>query len=172
MIPYGKQTIDESDINAVINVLKSDFITQGKKVPEFEDKLCKYVGADYGIAVNSATSALHIAYLSLGLGEGDILWTTSTTFVATSNCAIHCGASVDFVDISLKTGLLDLLALKNKLEEAEQNGKLPKILVPVHVTGTSWDMKEIKNLSERYNFMIVQDASQAIGGSCENNYIG
>lgn len=162
-LPYGRQTISESDISAVIEVLNSPFLTQGPAVPSFERAVCLAVNAQYGVAVNSATSALHIACLALGLGPGDYLWTSPTTFVASANCARYCGASVDFVDIDPTTGLMSIEELALKLEKAEKNGNLPKILVPVHLCGSSCNMKVIGALSIRYGFSVIEDASHAIG---------
>jgi UDP-4-amino-4,6-dideoxy-N-acetyl-beta-L-altrosamine transaminase len=171
-IPYGRQDINEDDIKAVIDVLNSEYITQGPAVENFEKKVTSYVNVNYAIAVNSATSALHIACLALELGPGDILWTSPITFVASANCAIYCGAEVDFVDIDLQTYNMSIDKLKQKLEEAEKRGKLPKILVPVHLCGQSCEMDEIKNLSKKYGFKIIEDASHGIGGSYKNKKIG
>ena len=172
MIPYGRQDITEQDINAVINVLQSDFLTQGPMVPRFEESVSQYVGAEYGVAVNSATSALHLACLSLGLGPGDWLWTSPITFVASANCGLYCGARVDFVDIDPHTYNLCPQALERKLVEAESKGCLPKIVVPVHLCGQSCDMIAIHDLSQRYGFKIIEDASHAIGGSYKDTPIG
>ena len=172
MIPYGKQSISEDDINEIIKVLHSDFLTQGPIVPKFEELLCNYTGAKHAIAVNSCTSALHIACLSLGLGPGDILWTSPITFVASANCALYCGATVDLVDIDFDTALMSVSHLKNKLEKAKSDGKLPKIVVPVHFSGQSCDMREIHSLSKEYGFYIIEDAAHAIGGSYKDEKIG
>ncbi len=172
MIPYGRQDISESDIESVISVLRSDFLTQGPKVPEFEETICTYTGAKYGVAVNSATSALHIACLSLGLGQGDWLWTSPITFVATANCGLYCGAKVDFVDIDPQTYNLSPQALEEKLILAKKEGKLPKIVVPVHLAGLSCEMEEIHKLSKEYGFRIIEDASHAIGGQYQGEVIG
>ncbi|MEJ6473085.1 UDP-4-amino-4,6-dideoxy-N-acetyl-beta-L-altrosamine transaminase [Pseudoalteromonas piscicida] len=172
MIPYGKQSIDQADIDAVIDVLQSDWLTQGPKVPEFEQKLCEYTGADRAVAVNSATSALHIACLALDVGQGDIVWTSPNSFVASSNCALYCGASVDFVDIDLDTGNMSIQALTCKLMQAEQQNQLPKVVIPVHFAGQSCDMKAIHQLSQQYGFTIIEDASHAIGGSFDEKKIG
>lgn len=172
MIPYGRQTISDKDIRAVIEALKSDFLTQGPVVPKFEQGLCDYTGAAYAVATNSATSALHLACLSLGLGVGDILWTTPITFVASANCALYCGATVDFVDIDPITYNLSVDALRIKLEQAEKAGKLPKVLVPVHLCGLSCDMEEIGKLAEQYGFSVIEDASHAIGGRYQGEPIG
>ena len=172
MIPYGKQDITQGDIDAVVNVLKSDFLTQGPCVPKFEEEVSKYCGAKYAVAVTSATSALHLACLSLGLGKDDWLWTSPVTFVASANCGVYCGAKVDFVDIDPDTYNLCPKALKNKLVQAKELGKLPKVVVPVHLCGQPCDMKAIYALSEEYGFKIIEDASHAIGGKYLNEQIG
>lgn len=172
MIPYGKQDINQADIDAVIEVLKSDFLTQGPKVPAFEQKVADHVGAKHALAVNSATSALHIACKALGLGPGDWLWTTPITFVASSNCGLYCGAQVDFVDIDPKSYNLCPKALETKLEEAEKKNRLPKVLVAVHLSGQPCDMEAIHRLSQRYEFQIIEDASHAIGGKYQCEFIG
>mgnify|MGYP003969704555 FL=1 len=172
MIPYGKQDITEEDIEAVVKVMRSDFLTQGPVVPKFEEELCNYTGAKHAVAVNSCTSALHIACLSLGLEPGGILWTSPITFVASANCALYCGASVDLVDIDFDTALMSISHLKSKLERAKKDGKLPKIVVPVHFSGQSCDMQEIHSLSKEYGFYIVEDAAHAIGGSYKDEKIG
>lgn len=179
MIPYGKQDINQDDIDAVASVLKSDFLTQGPKVPLFEDIISEYCGAKFGVAVNSATSALHIACLALGLGDGDWLWTSPNTFVASANCGLYCGAKVDFVDIDLNTYNMSTIELEKKLIKAKADNKLPKIIIPVHFAGQSCNMKKIKSLSNEYGFSIIEDASHAIGakylekpvGSCEYSEI-
>lgn len=172
MIPYGKQDINQVDIDAVVNVLKSDFLTQGRQVPLFEKTLADYCGADYAIAVNSATSALHIACLALGLGKNDYLWTSPNTFVASANCALYCGAKVDFVDIDQKTYNLSVELLSEKLIQAKKDNKLPKIVIPVHFAGQSCEMNEIYQLSKQYGFKIIEDASHAIGGKYLDKTIG
>ncbi|GEK09538.1 UDP-4-amino-4,6-dideoxy-N-acetyl-beta-L-altrosamine transaminase [Pseudoalteromonas peptidolytica] len=172
MIPYGKQSIDQLDIDAVIDVLQSDWLTQGPKVPEFEQKLCSYTGADRAVAVNSATSALHIACLALGVGNGDIVWTSPNSFVASSNCALYCGASVDFVDIDIDTGNMSIEALTSKLVHAERQNQLPRVLIPVHFAGQSCDMQAINELAQQYGFKVIEDASHAIGGSFDGKKIG
>lgn len=172
MIPYGRQDITQADIDAVIGVLKSDFLTQGPQVPLFEKLLAEHVGVQYAYAVNSATSALHIACLALGLGAGDRLWTTPITFVASSNCALYCGATVDFVDIDPDTYNISVDALKVKLEAARKSGLLPKIVVPVHLCGQPCDMEAIHALSLEYGFKIIEDASHAIGGRYKGEFIG
>ena len=172
MIPYGRQHITQADIDAVVQVLTSDFLTQGPQVPAFEQAVAKKVGAQHAIAVNSATSALHIACLALGLKEGDALWTTSITFVASANCALYCGAQVDFVDIDPQTYNLCPQKLEAKLIQAKSQGKLPKIVVPVHLTGQPCDMAAIYALSQEYGFKIIEDASHAIGGKYKEEYLG
>lgn len=171
-IPYGKQNISKEDVDAVVDVLRSDFLTQGPKVPLFEKAVAELVGAQFAFAMNSATSALHVACLALGLGKGDVLWTTPITFVASANCALYCGADIDFVDIDSKTYNISIDALKNKLEEAKKNNCLPKVLVPVHLCGQSCDMERIHALGEEYGFKIIEDASHAIGGKYKGEYIG
>ncbi len=172
MIPYGKQDINQADIDAVVDVLKSDFLTQGPQVPLFEETLKKYTGATHAVVVNSGTSALHIACLALGLGKGDWLWTTPITFVASANCGLYCGAQVDFVDIDPQTYNLSINALEEKLALAEKENRLPKIVVPVHLAGQACEMRAIKTLADRYGFSIIEDASHAIGGRYENDPIG
>ncbi|RZJ22727.1 UDP-4-amino-4,6-dideoxy-N-acetyl-beta-L-altrosamine transaminase [Acinetobacter sp. ANC 4216] len=172
MIPYGRQDIRQEDIDAVVSVLQSDFLTQGPQVPLFEKAVADKVGAKHGIAVNSATSALHIACLALGLRKGDWLWTSPITFVASANCALYCGAKVDFVDIDPRTYNLCPNALEKKLIQAKKQGRLPKIVVPVHLCGQSCDMQSIYKLSQQYGFKIIEDASHAIGGKYQNEYIG
>ena len=172
MIPYGRQDIISTDIDAVVKVLKSDFITQGPVVPKFERLICDYTSAKYSVATNSATSALHIACLALGLGAGDYLWTTPNTFVASANCGLYCGSKVDFVDIDPKTYNLSPQLLEKKLIKAEKEGVLPKIVVPVHFSGQSCDMEKIYKLSQKYGFKIIEDASHAIGGKYKGQLIG
>ena len=172
MIPYGRQDITDADIAAVVDVLQSDFLTQGPAGPCFEKSVEAYCGANFAISVNSATSALHIACLALGLSPGDILWTTPITFVASANCALYCGATVDFVDIDAETFNLSIDALKIKLQKAEIAGKLPKVIVPVHLCGLSCEMEAIGGLAERYGFSIIEDASHAIGGRYQGEPIG
>ncbi len=172
MIPYGKQDINQTDINSVIDVLKSDFLTQGLQVPLFEKTVAEYCNAQYGVAANSATSALHIACLALDLGEGDWLWTSPNSFVASANCGLYCGAEVDFVDIDSKTYNLSTEELEKKLIQAKQENKLPKIVIPVHFAGQSCDMKKIHSLGEEYGFRIIEDASHAIGGKYLDKPIG
>ena len=172
MIPYGRQDITQADIDAVVGVLQSDFLTQGPLVPRFEQRVAQHVGARHAVAVNSATSALHIACLALGLGPGDFLWTTTVTFVASANCGLYCGAEVDFVDIDPRTYNLCPNALASKLERAEKEGRLPKVVVPVHLCGQPCDMQAIHALAQRYGFKIIEDASHAIGGKYRNEFIG
>jgi UDP-4-amino-4,6-dideoxy-N-acetyl-beta-L-altrosamine transaminase len=172
MIPYGRQDISQSDVDAVVQVLRSDFLTQGPMVPRFEQAVAARVGANYAVAVNSATSALHVACLALDLGPGDRLWTVPNTFVASANCGRYCGADVDFVDIDPRTYNLSTSALAAKLEEAERSGTLPKVLVPVHFAGQSCDMMGIHALAQRYGIRIIEDASHAIGGRYRGAAIG
>lgn len=172
MIPYGRQDITQADINAVVEVLQSDFLTQGPKVPLFEQTVAAKVGAKHAFAVNSATSALHIACMALGLGRGDWLWTTPLTFVASANCGLYCGAQIDFVDIDPRTYNLCPRELETKLIAAEREGKLPMVLVAVHLCGQPCDMQAIHALSQRYGFKIIEDASHAIGGTYQGGYIG
>jgi UDP-4-amino-4,6-dideoxy-N-acetyl-beta-L-altrosamine transaminase len=172
MIPYGKQDIDQADIDSVISVLQSDFLTQGPQVPLFEKTVSDYCGAEHGVATNSATSALHIACLALELKKGDWLWTSPNTFVASANCGLYCGAKVDFVDIDPLTYNLSSEELEKKLIQARQDNKLPKIVIPVHFAGQSCDMKKIHSLSQEYGFKIIEDASHAIGGKYLDRPIG
>lgn len=172
MIPYGRQNISQDDIDAVVEVLRSDFITQGPVVPEFEKVVASYCGAKYAVAVNSATSALHIACLALGVGPGDLVWTSPVTFVASANCARYCGADVDFVDIDPRTYNMSVACLADKLEHAQRNGRLPKVVIPVHLAGQSCEMEAIHTLSVKYGFRIIEDASHAIGGSYKGEKVG
>lgn len=172
MIPYGKQEITQQDIDSVVNILKSDFLTQGPQVPLFESKISDKVGVKHALAVNSATSALHIACLALGLKAGDILWTVPNTFVASANCALYCGARVDFVDINPHSYNICVDALEEKLKNARATGNLPKILVAVHLCGQSCDMEAINKLSVIYGFNVIEDASHAIGGKYKGENIG
>jgi UDP-4-amino-4,6-dideoxy-N-acetyl-beta-L-altrosamine transaminase len=179
VIPYARQDISQADIDAVVQVLRSDFLTQGLMVPRFEQAVADYCGVKNGIAVNSATSALHIACLALDLGPGDWLWTSPITFVASANAALYCGAQVDFVDIDPHTYNLCPQRLEQKLQHAEENGTLPKIVMPVHFAGQPCNMPAIHALSQKYNFRIIEDASHAIGakyngikvGSCAHSEI-
>ena len=172
LIPYGRQDIRDSDITAVLEVLKSDFLTQGPVVPSFEKAVREVCGAEFSIAVNSATSALHIALMALGVGSGDTVWTSPNTFVASSNAALYCGASVDFVDVDLETYNLCIISLREKLEQAAVLGVLPKVVIPVHLTGQPCDMRAIHELSQQYGFKVVEDASHAIGGRYRDGAIG
>lgn len=172
MIPYGRQDISQQDIDAVVEVLQSDFLTQGPKVPAFEKSVVEACNAKYAVAVNSATSALHIACLALGLGKGDWLWTTPNTFVASANCGLYCGAQVDFVDIDPRTYNMSAKALEQKLVIAEKEGTLPKVVIPVHFSGQPCDMAAIHALSQKYGFKIIEDASHAIGGKYKDEPIG
>ncbi|MBK5939408.1 UDP-4-amino-4,6-dideoxy-N-acetyl-beta-L-altrosamine transaminase [Halochromatium roseum] len=172
MIPYGCQAITEADIAAVEAVLHSDFLTQGPAVPRFEQAVAAKVGAAHGVAVNSATSALHLACRALDLGPGDWLWTSPNTFVASANCARYCGARVDFVDIDPDTYNLSVEALAAKLEQADKTGQLPKIVIPVHFAGQPCDMAAIGELGRRYGFRIIEDASHAIGAHCDGEPVG
>lgn len=172
MIPYGRQDIRDMDVEAVVSVLRSDFLTQGPVVPSFERAVAEKVGAKHGVAVNSATSALHLACLALGLGAGDILWTTPNTFVASANCALYCGASVDFVDIEHGTYNMSVEALAEKLRTAAVTGLLPKVLVVVHFAGQPCDLAEIALLANQYGVNVIEDASHAIGAQYRGEYIG
>ncbi|MCQ8126933.1 UDP-4-amino-4,6-dideoxy-N-acetyl-beta-L-altrosamine transaminase [Methylomonas rivi] len=172
MIPYGRQQISDADIQAVVEVLKSDYLTQGPAVPAFENAVAAYCGAGHAVAVNSATSALHLACLALGVRAGDFVWTSPITFVASANCALYCGAEVDFVDIDPSTCNISVQALAEKLHRAEQSGRLPKVVIPVHLCGLPCDMAEIHRLSKRYGFRILEDASHAIGGKYRDQPIG
>jgi len=163
MIPYGKQDINQLDIDAVVDVLKSDFLTQGNQVDIFEKKLSNYCGVNYGVAVNSATSALHIACLALNLKPGDLIWTSPNSFVASANCALFCDAKVDFVDIDPLSYNLCVDKLEEKLIDARNRNKLPKIVIPVHFAGQSCNMLKIHHLSKEYGFKVIEDASHAIG---------
>jgi UDP-4-amino-4,6-dideoxy-N-acetyl-beta-L-altrosamine transaminase len=173
MIPYGKQEITQQDIDAVVDVLQSDFLTQGPKVPQFEESIKKAVNSEFALAVNSATSALHIACLALGVGPDDVVWTTPITFVASANCALYCGAKIDFVDIDSETYNMSVDKLSQKLAHAKQNNlPLPKVVIPVHLCGQPCDMEKIYALSEEYGFAIIEDASHAIGGKYKNRPVG
>lgn len=172
MIPYGRQDISQADIDAVVNVLRSPWLTQGPIVPRFEEGVATYCGAKYGVAVNSATSALHIACVALGLKPNDWVWTSPNTFVASANSALYCGANVDFVDIDPYTYNIDVLRLEEKLERAARENRLPKIVMPVHFAGQPCNMPAIHELSSRFDFKIVEDASHAIGASYQNVKVG
>ncbi len=172
MIYYGRQDINETDIRAVEEVLRSDFLTQGPAVERFEGKIVEYCGARYAVAVTNATSALHIACLAVGIGKGDLVWTTPITFTASANCARYCGADVDFVDIDADTYNMSVDALEEKLQTAKKHGRLPNLVIPVHLAGQSCDMKRIKALSEAYGFRLLEDASHAIGADYADGKVG
>lgn len=172
MIPYGRQDISEADIDAVVEVLRSDYLTQGPVVPRFEAAVSKYCGVEYAVATSSATAALHIACLALGVSKGDIVWTSPISFVASSNCALYCGATVDFVDIDFQTNNMSVVELERKLIEAQKTGSQPKVIIPVHMGGLSCDMKAMHALSIKYDFRIIEDASHAIGASYLGKPVG
>ncbi len=172
MIPYGKHSIDDDDIASVVSVLKSDWLTQGPWVPRFEDALASFCHVQYGVAVNSATSALHIACLALGVGDKDLVWTSPNSFVASANCARFCGADIDFVDIEQDTGNMCMDALQDKLETACAAKQLPKVVIPVHFSGQPCNMKRLHNLAEKYGFSIIEDASHAVGARYNDKMIG
>lgn len=171
-IPYGRQDINDEDIQSVVDVLTSDFLTQGPAVPAFEERVAEYCGSSHAVAVNSATSALHLACLALKVGKGDLVWTTPITFVASANCALYCGASVDFVDIDPRTYNMCVKQLRIKLERARLKNKLPQVVIPVHLCGQPCEMKQIHQLSQEFGFRIIEDASHAIGGLYQNEKIG
>ena len=172
MIPYGRQNITQADIDAVTEVLQSDFLTQGPAVPAFEQRLCELTTAKYAVAVNSATSALHLACLALGVGPGSRVWTSPISFVASANCARYCGADVDFVDIEPESGNMSVAKLRQKLEAARDNNCLPQVVIPVHLAGSSCDMKQIHDLGQQFGFSIIEDASHAVGASYQNEPVG
>jgi len=172
MIPYGRQSITEQDIAAVTAVLQSDFLTQGPAVPAFEAAVRDQVGAAHAVAVNSATSALHIACMALGVGPGDRVWTSAVTFVASANCALYCGADVDFIDIDPATYNMSTDRLRDRLVQARADGTLPKVVIPVHLAGQSCDMAAIAALAEDYGFAVIEDASHAIGADHEGRPVG
>ena len=172
MIPYAKQDISDEDIDSVIEVLKSDFLTQGNKVPLFEDIISERVGAKYALAANSATSCLYLSCLSLGLSKEDILWTSPITYVASANCALYCGAEVDFVDIDPLTWNISVEILEEKLKTARKIKKVPKILVLVHLAGNPCDLQKVFDLSKEYGFSIIEDASHALGSKYSGEHIG
>lgn len=172
MIPYGKQQLDAADLAAVQEVLQSNWLTQGPKVPAFEQAIADYCQVSFAVAVNSATSALHIACLALDVGPGDRVWTSPNSFVASANCALYCGATVDFVDIELDTGNMSVAALEEKLKQAQRQNQLPKVVIPVHFAGQPCDMQAIAALAEQYGFHIVEDASHAIGARYQNQPVG
>lgn len=171
-IPYGRQSISEEDIKVVEQVLRSDWLTQGPFIDQFESAVANYCGAKHAVAVSNGTVALHLACIALDVGSGDSVWTSPNTFVASANCALYCGAEIDFVDICPETYNMSADALSEKLIAAEKNGKLPKVVIPVHFAGQSCEMRRIKQLSEKYGFKIIEDASHAIGGSYNDKKIG
>lgn len=172
IIPYGKQWLNEEDISAVVNVLRSDWLTQGPYVEEFEKAVAEYCGARYALAVSNGTAALHVACLAAGLGKGDILWTSPNTFVASANCALYCGARPDFIDINPVTYNMSIEALTDRLREAAKKRRLPKVVIPVHFAGQSCEMEAIHSLSNKYKFVIIEDASHAIGGAYKGLKVG
>jgi UDP-4-amino-4,6-dideoxy-N-acetyl-beta-L-altrosamine transaminase len=169
MISYGKQNINQADIEAVIEVLKSDFLTQGPAIEQFEKEVAEYCGAKYAVAVTNATSALHIACLAAGLSKGDVLWTSPNTFVASANCGRYCGADVDFVDIDNDTYNMSVSKLAEKLASSEIK---PKVVVPVHFSGQSCEMEKIHELAKQYDFTVIEDASHAIGADYKDTKVG
>lgn len=171
-IPYGRQSVSEDDVQAVVNVLRSDWLTQGPAIEQFERAVATFCGAGYAVAVNSATSALHIACLAAELGPGDTLWTSPNTFVASANCGLYCGAGVDFVDIDPRSYNLSSAGLEKKLAAAKKSGTLPKVVIPVHFSGQSCEMARIDELSKEYGFTVIEDASHAIGGTYQGTPIG
>lgn len=172
MISYGKQSINQEDIDAVVDVLKSNFLTQGPKVIEFENDLANYCNAQYAKVVNNGTAALHLAYLAIGLKKDDIVWTVPNTFVATANAALYCGATVDFVDIDARTYNMSMACLKEKLIQAKKDNKLPKLVVPVHFAGQSCEMKVIWQLAQEYGFKVIEDACHALGSEYLDKKVG
>jgi UDP-4-amino-4,6-dideoxy-N-acetyl-beta-L-altrosamine transaminase len=172
VIPYGRQHITQADIDAVTEVLQSDFLTQGPAVPAFEQRLAEITGASYAIAVNSATSALHIACLALGVSQGSRVWTSPISFVASANCARYCGASVDFVDVDAENGNISVDKLRQKLEQARSNDTLPQVVIPVHLAGASCDMQQVRYLANEFGFAIIEDASHAVGASYQDEPVG
>lgn len=172
MIPYGRQDINQDDIDAVVDVLESDFLTQGPAVPAFEVAVAAHCNIDHAVAMNSATSALHVAYLALGVAPGKSVWTVPNTFVATANAALYCGADIDFVDIDPATYLMDLDDLASRLQKAEAEGRLPAVVAPVHFGGMSIDMRRLRELADRYGFAVVEDASHAIGADYNGHPVG
>ena len=172
VIPYARQSISKQDLDAVTKVLQSDYLTQGPVVPEFEDAVAELVGAKYAVAGNSATSMLHLANLALGVTTGDLVWTSPISFVASANCALYCGAEIDFVDIDSETFNMSPVALAAKLEIAKKSNRLPKVIIPVHMGGQSCDMQSIGSLAQQYGIKVIEDASHAIGGSYNSQKIG
>lgn len=171
-IPYGRQSINDDDVAAVLSVLTSDYLTQGPAVPAFEQAVATLCQAKFAVASNSATSALHTACLALGVGLGDLVWTSPISFVASANCALYCGANVDFVDVDASTGLISVACLAIKLQQAAQKGTLPKVLIPVHLAGHSCDMAAIRALCQPYGIRIIEDASHSIGASYRGSPVG
>lgn len=172
MIPYGRQTISEEDIAAVVDVLRSDWITQGPSIDRFEQGLAAYCGARHGVLVSNATAALHIACLALGIGEGSLVWTSPNTFIASANCALYCGADVDFVDIDPDSYNMSVPELERKLVAARAAGRLPQVVIPVHFAGQSCDMAGIARLAKEYGFKVVEDASHAVGADYRDGKVG
>jgi UDP-4-amino-4,6-dideoxy-N-acetyl-beta-L-altrosamine transaminase len=172
MIPYGKHWVDEDDIDAVVDVLRNQFLTQGTVVPQFEQALCEYTGANHCVAVNSATSGLHVACLAAGVTAGDSVWTVPNSFVASANCALYCGASIDFVDINPVTRNIDINALETKLQHAANHKCLPKALIVVHFSGLSCDMQTIRKLTQMYSIVLIEDAAHGLGGSYQQSKVG
>ena len=172
MIPYGRQDIRQEDIDAVVEVLKSDFLTQGPAVPRFEQAFAEAADARFAVAVSSATAALHVACMALDVGKGDLVWTSPNTFVASANCALYCGATVDFVDIDPRTWNMSVEALERKLEQAESRGQLPKVVIPVHLCGQPCEMRAIHALAQRYGFRVIEDASHAVGAHYQGRPVG
>ncbi|MDK2125872.1 UDP-4-amino-4,6-dideoxy-N-acetyl-beta-L-altrosamine transaminase [Parachitinimonas caeni] len=172
MIPYGRQHIDEHDIAAVVEVLRSDWLTQGPCIERFEAALTDVTGANHAVAVSNATAALHLACMALDVGPGDLVWTSPNTFVASANCARYCGATVDFVDIEADTGNMDAQLLAQKLADAARHGRLPKVVIPVHFAGQSCDMAAIGELASVYGFKVIEDASHAVGGRYRQDAVG
>ena len=172
IIPYSCQNIDDADIEAVVNVLQSEMLTQGPAIPIFENSLSQLVGSKYAVATNSATSALHISCLALGVKKGDIVWTSAISFVASANCALYCGASIDFVDINLSSHNMCVNALQEKLRIAYKTNSLPKVVIPLHMAGNPCDMSKIKDLSNDYGFKIIEDASHALGATYDKDKVG
>ncbi|MFT6778638.1 MAG: UDP-4-amino-4,6-dideoxy-N-acetyl-beta-L-altrosamine transaminase [Paraglaciecola sp.] len=172
MLPYGKHLVDEQDIDAVVDVLRNQFLTQGAIVPQFEQALCDYTGCQFATAVNSATSGLHVACLAAGVGQDDVVWTVPNSFVASANCALYCGANIDFVDIDVVTLNIDIDALTNKISQAAQSNSLPKALIVVHFSGLSCDMQVIHALTQKYAIVLIEDAAHALGGSYQQQKVG
>jgi UDP-4-amino-4,6-dideoxy-N-acetyl-beta-L-altrosamine transaminase len=172
MIPYGKHLVNEDDVDAVVEVLRNQFLTQGTVVPKFEQALCEYTGANHCVAVNSATSGLHVACLAAGVAAGDSVWTVPNSFVASANCALYCGATIDFVDIDPLTRNIDISALETKLQHAATQNRLPKALIVVHFSGLSCEMQTIQKLTHLYSIVLIEDAAHGLGGSYQQSKIG